>query len=62
MEADQIPDSAVWCGGFPCQDISVARGGERLGLAGSRSGLFYRFADLIEQKDPQVVVLENVAG
>ena len=23
---------------------------------------FYRFADLIEQKDPQVVVLENVAG
>ena len=62
VKAEQIPDSEVWCGGFPCQDISVARGGERLGLAGSRSGLFYRFADLIEQKDPQVVVLENVAG
>ena len=40
-----IPDAPVWCGGFPCQDISVARGSmSRLGLNGSRSGLFYRFA------------------
>lgn len=62
IDSDSIPDSDVWCGGFPCQDISVARGGKRLGLSGSRSGLFYRFADLIEQREPKVVVLENVAG
>ena len=59
----EIPDSEVWCGGFPCQDISVARGAsERLGLKGKRSGLFYRFAELIELKMPEAVIIENVAG
>lgn len=59
----EIPDATVWCGGFPCQDISVARGAsERLGLHGQRSGLFYQYADLIELKHPEVVILENVAG
>lgn len=63
ITADSIPVSDVWCGGFPCQDISVARGAsERLGLKGKRSGLFYRFADLIEAKLPKVVIIENVAG
>lgn len=60
---EMIPDTEVWCGGFPCQDISVARGAsERLGLKGKRSGLFYRFAELIEAKMPEVVIIENVEG
>lgn len=60
---DEIPDVDVWVGGFPCQDISVARARlGRLGLKGDRSGLFYRFAELIEIKQPEVVLLENVAG
>lgn len=60
---EEIPDSDIWCGGFPCQDISVARGAsKRLGLKGKRSGLFYRFAELIETKMPEVVIIENVAG
>lgn len=59
----EIPEADVWCGGFPCQDISLARGrNERLGLNGSRSGLFYKFAELINQREPEVVVLENVGG
>ena len=63
IEENDIPHSEVWCGGFPCQDISVARGAsERLGLRGKRSGLFFRFAELIEAKMPEVVVIENVAG
>lgn len=63
ITVDEIPDAEVWCGGFPCQDISVARGAsERLGLKGTRSGLFYRFAELIENKMPDVVIIENVAG
>lgn len=58
-----IPQAEVWCGGFPCQDISVARGSlSRLGLNGARSGLFYRFAELIEAKKPEVVLIENVGG
>lgn len=63
VDASTIPDAEVWCGGFPCQDISVARGSlSRLGLKGSRSGLFHRFAELIETKKPEVVLIENVAG
>lgn len=63
LNANDIPTADVWCGGFPCQDISVARGAsERLGLNGKRSGLFYRFAELIEDKMPEVVIIENVAG
>ena len=29
------------CGGFPCQDLSIA--GPRTGLAGERSGLWFEF-------------------
>lgn len=63
LDAKTIPDADVWCGGFPCQDISVARGAlGRKGLGGNRSGLFYQYANLIEQKKPKVVVIENVEG
>ncbi len=58
-----LPDADVWCGGFPCQDLSVARGWlGRDGLRGSRSGLFYAFRHLIEARLPKVVVIENVTG
>lgn len=63
VDSNSIPEADVWCGGFPCQDISVARGSlSRLGLKGSRSGLFHRFAELIGAKLPEVVLIENVAG
>lgn len=63
IKVEDIPDTDVWCGGFPCQDISLARGASaRLGLKGKRSGLFYRFADLINEKMPEVVIIENVGG
>ena len=63
VSAESIPMSEVWCGGFPCQDISVARGAsERRGLNGERSGLFYTYAKLIEACNPQVVLMENVEG
>lgn len=63
VDPETIPQADVWCGGFPCQDISVARGSlSRLGLKGSRSGLFYRFAELISERKPEAVLIENVAG
>ncbi len=48
------------CGGFPCQDVSVA--GRRAGLAGERSGLWFEFVRIIDELKPEWVVIENVAG
>ncbi len=62
LTAAAIPVSDVWAGGFPCQDVSLARMGQRAGLKGKRSGLFYDFARLIGEARPRVVLLENVAG
>ena len=60
--ADDIPDADIWVGGFPCQDVSLARMGARSGLRGKKSGLFYDYAKLIESRRPAVVVIENVPG
>ena len=50
----------VICGGFPCQDISVA--GKGAGLAGARSGLWYEYARIIGELRPRYVIVENVAA
>ncbi len=57
-----IPAADVWVGGFPCQDVSLARMGPRAGLKGKRSGLFYEFARLIRDGLPRIIVIENVPG
>ncbi len=57
-----IPVSDVWVGGFPCQDVSLARMGPRAGLGGARSGLFHDFARLLGEGRPRVFVIENVPG
>ena len=48
------------CGGFPCQDLSLA--GKRTGLAGERSGLFFELARIINEARPRWIILENVPG
>jgi DNA (cytosine-5)-methyltransferase 1 len=49
------------CGGFPCQDVSVA--GRRAGMGeGTRSGLFYEAVRIVGECRPRWVVLENVPG
>jgi len=50
----------VICGGFPCQDVSIA--GKRAGLAGERSGLWWEFARIIDELEPRWVIAENVPG
>lgn len=50
----------VICGGFPCQDISVA--GKGAGLEGERSGLWYEFKRIIGEIQPDWVFIENVAN
>jgi DNA (cytosine-5)-methyltransferase 1 len=48
------------CGGFPCQDVSVAGG--RAGLAGPRSGLWHEFRRVVAELAPRWVLIENVPG
>lgn len=52
----------VLCGGFPCQDLSVA--GKRRGLAGERSSLFFEFARIADElvRPGGWVLVENVPG
>lgn len=57
-----IPTAEIWCGGFPCQDVSLARARRRDGLNGARSGLFYKFAELLGHARPPIVLIENVPG
>jgi DNA (cytosine-5)-methyltransferase 1 len=59
---NDIENADIWCAGFPCQDLSLANQGKRKGLEGNRSGLFNRFAELVESEHPAWVVLENVPG
>ena len=56
-----IPTADLWCAGWPCQDLSHANT-ERKGLAGERSGLFYKFMELVGEVQPSWLVLENVPG
>jgi DNA (cytosine-5)-methyltransferase 1 len=58
----EIPTADVWLGGFPCQDVSLARMGTRAGLKGRQSGLFHEFARLVGKGRPPAIVLENVPG
>lgn len=55
-----LPAADLICGGFPCQDVSVA--GKRAGLAGERSGLWFEFLRIITECAPGWVVIENVPG
>jgi DNA (cytosine-5)-methyltransferase 1 len=48
------------CGGFPCQDLSVA--GYREGLSGARSALWWEFHRIIGELTPRWVLIENVPG
>lgn len=50
----------IVCGGFPCQDLSVA--GKRKGLEGARSGLFYEMVRITDELRPMFLVWENVPG
>ena len=60
VQVEDLEKVDVICGGFPCQDLSVA--GKRKGLAGERSGLFYEAMRLIRGINPKLVILENVPG
>lgn len=60
VTARTVPAIDLVCGGFPCQDLSVA--GRRAGLAGARSGLWWEFHRILGAFRPRWLVIENVPG
>ena len=58
---ENFPELDVFCGGFPCTDISVA-GKHDGGLDGKDSGLWYEYRRLIKEYLPRIAVIENVSG
>ena len=61
VDFSTVPPVDILCGGFPCQDVSVA--GRRAGITeGSRSGLWSVFDQAIAALQPKLVIIENVRG
>ena len=64
LKSADIPRADIWTAGSPCQNVSIAGG--RTGIHGDRSGLFFKFADLLkgkkEEDKPRWVIVENVKG
>ncbi|MBQ7359527.1 MAG: DNA (cytosine-5-)-methyltransferase [Lachnospiraceae bacterium] len=56
-----IPDFNLLVGGFPCQDYSVASSlATSKGLEGKKGVLWWSIRDILEEKKPPFVLLENV--
>lgn len=60
MSTQDVERPTILCGGFPCQDISLAGKGE--GIHGKKSGLWHHMLALISRILPRIVVLENVSA
>jgi DNA (cytosine-5)-methyltransferase 1 len=68
VNGSDIGRPEVLCGGFPCQDTSIASP-THYGLSGKRSGHFYEFVRLLDEHlrlvdaaRPRWCVIENVPG
>ncbi len=56
-----IPNHTLLCGGFPCQDYSVARSlSQEKGIEGKKGVLWWQIRDILKIKRPPFVLLENV--
>jgi len=61
VDGDDVPDVEVATASFPCTDLSLA--GNRAGLAGEQSGMFWEFARVLREmgnRRPKIALLENV--
>lgn len=61
VDKSTIPDFNLLVGGFPCQDYSVAASlATSKGLEGKKGVLWWSIRDILEEKKPPFVLLENV--
>ena len=59
INVDKMPDFDILCAGFPCQPFSIA--GKQEGFEDKVKGnLFYKLLDIIDVKQPNTLILENV--
>lgn len=61
IDISSLPDFDMLVGGFPCQDLSIAKV-NRKGLDGERSGLFWTMLSILRLKNPKYFCFENVAS
>lgn len=64
VPTSDIPDAEMLCGGFPCQDYSVARTlGQSSGIYGKKGVLWWQIERICREKGddaPSILFLENV--
>lgn len=53
-----LPDFDLLTGGFPCQTFSVM--GQQAGFDEDRGQMFFRIMDIVREKHPRYMLLENV--
>ncbi|MBS3082136.1 DNA cytosine methyltransferase [Candidatus Pacearchaeota archaeon] len=60
INPSEIPEFDILLGGFPCQPFSIA--GYRQGFKDKkdRGNLFFRIADIVKERKPEAIFLENV--
>ena len=60
IEPKEIPNHDIFVAGFPCQAFSIA--GNRRGFNDTRGTLFFEIQKIVEEKQPSILLLENVLG
>jgi len=60
INARDLPDFDFLVGGFPFQTFSIA--GKRMGFEEARGTLFFEIARIVKEKQPRLLLLENVKG
>lgn len=58
LDLNVVPKHNVLCAGFPCQPFSIS--GKMKGFEDTRGTLIYHVFKIIEKREPEVVLLENV--
>lgn len=59
INISSIPEFDILCAGFPCQSFSIA--GNKKGFEDkTRGNLFYKILEIIDEKQPSTLFLENV--